>query len=178
MANGGGSLVVLFHCGLRFGDRPILKNPDFRATFHDTKRVPRKAIKQSWEPMAQAGKEFAMEAAKRNGATLRFMSSNFQADLDIVQAAMLRDPRAVNYAHPARRQDLGHATEASIGEAQMAKEYEAQAQAAKKEAEAGKVWVGSVAPGLAGALERRAETSLAFLILIVLRQRHRSLARW
>jgi len=83
----------------------------------------------------RADKEFAMEAAKRNGATLRFMSSNFQADLDIVQAAMLRDPRAVNYAHPARRQDLGHATEASIGEAQMAKEYEAQAQAAKKEAE-------------------------------------------
>ncbi|CAK9029666.1 unnamed protein product [Durusdinium trenchii] len=77
-------------------------------------------------------KEFALEAAKRNGASLKFMPSNFQADFDVVQVAVARDPRAAAHAHPARRTELGMAAEDALGEAQMQQEYSAQAEAARK----------------------------------------------
>ncbi|CAK9031861.1 unnamed protein product [Durusdinium trenchii] len=70
-------------------------------------------------------KEFALEAAKRNGASLKFMPSNFQADFDVVQVAVARDPRAAAHAHPARRTELGMAAEDALGEAQMQQEYSA-----------------------------------------------------
>ena len=92
----------------------------------------------------QNDKEFAVEAAKRNGAVLKFLPSKFQADVDVVQAAVTRDPRAASHAHASRRHELGFEGETALGETHLAKEYEAQAKAGQAQAEKAEASRGSL----------------------------------
>ena len=78
---------------------------------------------------------FAIEAVKRNGAALKFLLPKFQADVEIVQAAVARDPRAASHAHASRRHELGLEGESALGETHLAKEYAAQAEAGQAKAQ-------------------------------------------
>ncbi|CAE7350317.1 fpaA [Symbiodinium sp. CCMP2456] len=80
-------------------------------------------------------KAFAIEAVKRNGAALKFLLPKFQADVEIVQAAVARDPRAASHAHASRRHEIGLEGESALGETHLAKEYAAQAEAGQAKAQ-------------------------------------------
>eukprot|EP00438_Fugacium_kawagutii_P031097 Skav204639 [mRNA] locus=scaffold1712:406598:408688:- [translate_table: standard] len=61
-------------------------------------------------------KDFAVAVAKRNGKALKHMLPIFKADPDVVRAAVSRDPQAAQFAHAARRAELGMVQETIHGE--------------------------------------------------------------
>lgn len=76
-------------------------------------------------------RDFALAMAKCNGKTLKYMLPKFKADIEIVRAAVTRDPSAAIHAHASRRAEMGM-IESITGEAQMKEEYENQVKAAQE----------------------------------------------
>lgn len=68
----------------------------------------------AWDPEAflgataalQSDQDFCLAAAKRNGASLKYMAHKYKADRDIVHAAVKDTTVAVHYAHASRRAEM------------------------------------------------------------------------
>jgi len=75
-------------------------------------------------------RDFALQVVKRNGKALKFVLPKFQADPQVVQAAVTKDPTAAVHAHASRRAEMGFIDNKLHGEAQLRQELEAQTQAA------------------------------------------------